>query len=160
MKAIILIFMLGFINGFAQDDLEQRDDSFILENNKNLLKIDIKIPFNQIKAKGCQNFEPASFEGGAKAYKQLLSDNMFKFLNSDFYTINGEFTFTLKIDEKGKVYDAEGNPKVMNSNIFFDDMQYVVRRIKNNWTPAKCNNVPVSSEMNIQMNFKSIATDL
>jgi hypothetical protein len=44
----IFIFALCFANfSFAQDQ-EDRDDSFIVENNKNLFKIDIKEPFLQV----------------------------------------------------------------------------------------------------------------
>jgi hypothetical protein len=39
MKAIALFIGLFVANfSFAQTDLEDRDDSFIVENNKNLLK--------------------------------------------------------------------------------------------------------------------------
>jgi len=57
---------------------------------------------------------------------------MYNYLNPDFYVPNGDFTFTLKIGETGKVINVEGSPKVGNSQVFFDDMKYVVRRIKNN----------------------------
>lgn len=160
MKAITLfigLFMASF--SFAQD-LEDRDDSFITENNKNLLKIDIKEPFMQVAIKNCNDFKPASFEGGAAAYKEILKKYMYTYLNSDFYTLNGEFTFTLTIDATGKVVDVTGDPKVLNSEIFFDDMQYVVRRIKKNWSPAVCNGQPVKSEMKLKMNFSSLSADM
>ncbi|RKS96731.1 energy transducer TonB [Chryseobacterium defluvii] len=160
MKALALIiglFMAGF--SFAQD-LEDRDDSFIMENNKNILKIDIKEPFMQVGIKSCNDFKPASFEGGTAAYKEILKKYMYTYLNSDFYTLNGEFTFTLTIDATGKVVDVEGDPKVLNSEIFFDDMQYVVRRIKKNWSPAMCNGQPVKSEMKLKMSFSSLSADM
>lgn len=158
-----LILFIGFFVAnftFAQDDLEQRDDSFIVENNKNLLKIDIKEPFMQIAVKGCNDFQAASFEGGAAAYKEILRKYMYTYLNSDFYTLTGDFTFTLTIDATGKVVDIEGNPKVLNSKVFFDDMQYVVRRIKTQWKPAICNGEPVKSEMKLKMNFTSLSADM
>lgn len=152
--------MFFAISAFAQD-IEDRDDSFILQNNKNLLKINIKDPFYQIVLKNCKNnFTAASFEGGISAYKALLQNYMFQFLNSEYYTLNGDFTFKLIIDENGRVKDVEGSPKVLNSEVFFEDMKYVVRRIKKNWIPAKCNNTPVTSEIEIKMNFSSITTDV
>jgi hypothetical protein len=66
------------------------------------------------------------------AYKDILNKYMYTYLNADFYTLSGDFTFTLIIDESGKVIDAVGAPKVLHSEVFFDDMQYVVRRIKRN----------------------------
>ncbi|MCW3160852.1 energy transducer TonB [Chryseobacterium oryctis] len=161
MKAIALFIGLFVANfAFAQSDLEDRDDSFIMENNKNLLKIDIKEPFLQVAVKGCKDFKPAAFEGGAATYKEILRKYMYTYLNSDFYTIAGDFTFTLTIDETGKVVDVSGDPKVVNSEVFFDDMQYVVRRIKKNWVPATCNNQPVKSEMKLKMNFSSVSVDM
>lgn len=145
---------------FAQTDLEDRDDSFIVENNKNLLKIDIKEPFLQVAVKGCSDFKPAGFEGGAAAYKELLRKYMYTYLNSEFYTLTGDFTFTLTIDATGKVIDVSGDPKVLNSDVFFDDMQYVVRRIKRNWSPATCGGEPIKSEMKLKMSFSSMSADM
>lgn len=144
---------------FAQD-LEERDDTFIIrESNKNLLKIDIKEPFMQVAVK-CSGFRPAAYEGGVAAYKNILNKYMYAYLNSDFYALTGDFTFTLILDDKGKVVDVKGMPKVQNSEVFFDDMQYVVRRIKKNWTPASCNGQPVASQIKVKMNFSSISTDI
>ncbi|MEN4762143.1 hypothetical protein ABEG63_17565 [Chryseobacterium sp. C39-AII1] len=161
MKAIALFIGLFVANfAFAQTDLEDRDESFIVENNKNLLKIDIKEPFLQIAAKNCTDFKPAAYEGGAAAYKEVLRKYMYTYLNSDFYTLTGDFTFTLTIDATGKVIDVTGDPKVLNSEVFFDDMQYVVRRIKKNWSPATCNGQPIKSEMKLRMNFSSMSADM
>ncbi|UKB83786.1 hypothetical protein LF887_22715 [Chryseobacterium sp. MEBOG06] len=159
MRTIFLFLALCVANfSFAQDQ-EDRDDSFIRDSNKNLLKIDIKEPFMQVAVK-CNDFRPAGFEGGVAAYKNILNKYMYAYLNSDFYALSGDFTFTLTIDAKGKVIDVTGVPKVENSKVFFDDMQYVVRRIKKNWTPASCGGQPVSSQMKIKMSFSSISTDI
>jgi endo-1,4-beta-D-glucanase Y len=40
---------------------------------------------------------------------------MYTYLNADFYTLSGDFTFTLIINESGKVIDAVGAPKVLHS---------------------------------------------
>ena len=155
---IIILSLLSFNLAFSQD-LEDRDDSFILENNKNLLKIDIKEPFMQVKAK-CTDFKEASFDSGIASYKEYLKNGMYKYLNSEFYTLNGEFVFTLSIDKNGKVVDLEGTPKVENSKVFFDDMQYIVRRIKTNWKPATCAGDAVDSKMKIRINFNSLSADM
>ncbi|NIF07275.1 hypothetical protein F3J23_17790 [Chryseobacterium sp. Tr-659] len=159
MKTIFLFLAICVANfSFAQDQ-EDRDDSFIRDSNKNLLKIDIKEPFMQVAVK-CNDFKPAAFEGGVAAYKTVLNKYMFAYLNSDFYALTGDFVFTLVLDAKGKVVDVKGMPKVPNSEVFFDDMQYVVRRIKKNWTPASCNGQPVASQIKVKMNFSSISTDI
>nr|WP_315027444.1 hypothetical protein [uncultured Chryseobacterium sp.] len=159
MKTIFLFLVLCVANFSFAQDIEERDDSFIVESNKNLFKIDIKEPFLQVAVK-CNDFKPVAFDGGVTAYKNLLSKYMYTYLNADFYTLTGDFTFTLTIDETGKVMDIAGAPKVPNSKVFFDDMQYVVRRIKKNWAPATCNGKPVKSEVKLKMNFTSVSVDM
>lgn len=158
-RVLLLFFTFCCATLSFGQDLEDRDDSFITENNKNILKIDIKEPFMQIAVK-CNDFKPAAYEGGAAAYKDILSRYMYTYLNSDFYTLSGDFVFTLTIDAAGKVTDIEGSPKVLHSEVFFDDMQYVVRRIKKNWTPASCGGQSVKSEMKLKMNFSSVSVDI
>ncbi|WP_223609143.1 hypothetical protein [Chryseobacterium sp. OSA05B] len=161
MKAFTLFIALLIANfTWAQQDVEDRDDNPITEINKNLLKIDIKEPLLQVAVKNCNDFKPAAFEGGVVVYKETLRKFMYDYLNSDFYVLNGDFTFTLTVDQTGKVTNIEGSPKVSNSAYFFDDMKYVVRRIKKSWVPASCNGQPVSSQIKLKMSFSSIATDL
>lgn len=161
MKVFTLFIALLMANfALAQQDVEDRDDNPMTENNKNLLKIDIKEPLLQIAVKNCNDFKPAAFEGGVAVYKDTLQKFMYDYLNSDFYVLNGDFTFTLTVNKTGKVTNIEGSPKVSNSAYFFDDMKYVVRRIKKNWIPASCNGQPVSSQIKLKMNFSSITTDL
>ncbi|KAA0127481.1 hypothetical protein FY557_12735 [Chryseobacterium sp. SN22] len=159
MLTLLLVFVSG--SAFAQlNDVEERDDNFIMENNKNILKIDIKEPLLQVAVKGCKDFKAAEFEDGIPAYKEMLRKYMYVYLNTDFYVLNGGFTFILTVNEKGKVTRIEGIPKVANSKVFFEDMKYVVRRIKKNWIPAICNGQPVTSQIKINMNLSSIATDI
>lgn len=161
MKAILFLSALLF-SGFAsaQFDVEDRDDDFITENNRSILKIDIKEPLLQVAVKNCNDFQAASFDGGISAYKEILRKYMYVYLNTDFYVLNGDFTFTITIDQKGKVTNIEGSPKVPNSQVFFDDMKYIVRRIKKNWVPATCNGQPVTSKIKIRINLATIATDV
>ncbi|MFP7656400.1 hypothetical protein [Chryseobacterium proteolyticum] len=161
MKDLVLFLsLLISVFLFGQQDVEDRDDSFITETNKNILKIDIKEPLLQIAIKNCIDFKPAAYEGGASVYKETLRKYMYNYLNSDFYVLNGDFNFTITINETGKVVGIDGSPKVANSEIFFDDMKYIVRRIKKNWIPATCNNRPITSQIKIKMNLSSMATDL
>lgn len=159
-KLSLIVGLLAANCMYSQTDLEDRDDSFIIENNKNLLKIDIKDPFLQIAAKDCGNFKAAAYDGGTAAYREVLRRYMYMYLNSDFYTLTGEFTFTLTIDAAGKVTDVTGSPKVLNSEVFFDDMKYIVRRINKSWSPATCNGQPIKSEMKLKMNFASMSADM
>jgi hypothetical protein len=162
MKTLVLLIGLLVSNFvFAQNnDVEERDDNFMMENNKSILKIDIKEPLLQVAVKNCKDFKAASFEGGIPVYKETLRKYMYVYLNTDFYVLNGDFTFTLTVDQNGKVINIDGTPKVANSQVFFDDMKYVVRRIKKGWIPASCNGQPVTSQVKIKMNVSSLATDV
>lgn len=160
---MLVVLLTFFMSGAASsqfNDVEERDDNFIVENNKNLLRIDIKEPLLQVAVKNCTGFRAAGFEGGIPAYREMMRKYMYVYLNTDFYVLNGDFTFTLTVDEKGKVTRIERTPKVANSQVFFEDMKYVVRRIKKNWIPATCNGQPVTSQIKINMNLSSIATDI
>jgi len=158
-----LALLLGFlVSNFAlaQQDVEEIDDNIITENNKNILKIDIKEPLFQVAVKNCNGFKAANFEGGISFYRETLKKYMYNYLNSELYVLNGDFTFTLTIDQTGKVVSIEGSPKVENSEVFFDDMKYIVRRIKKNWIPATCNGQAITSQVKIKMNLASVTTDL
>ena len=161
MKILMMFLSLFVANfAFAQYDIEDQEEMMLFENNKTILKVKIEEPFLQLAVKNCNDFKAASYPEGISNYKETLKRYMYNYLNSDFYVLNGDFTFTLKIDETGKVIDVEGSPKVGNSHVFFEDMKYVVRRIKKNWIPASCKGKSVASQVKIKMNFSSIATDL
>jgi len=161
MKILCLWIALLFSNlAIAQYDVEDRDDTPVTEANKNILKIDIKEPFFQIAAKNCKAFKAAGFDGGVSVYKEMLRRFMYDYLNSDFYVLNGEFTFTLTIDENGIVKDIEGSPKIANSQYFYDDMKYIVKRIKKRWTPASCNGQPIASQIKVKMSLSSMSAEM
>ncbi|KQT22176.1 hypothetical protein ASG31_02200 [Chryseobacterium sp. Leaf404] len=162
MKTAALFIGLLLANfSFAQQyDIEDQESNVIIaETNKNILKITINDPL-QVAVKNCKDFKAANVTGGVHAYTETLRRYMFNYLNSEFYVLNGDFTFTLTINEMGKITKIEGSPKVNNSEVFFDDMKFIMRRIKNVWTPATCDAKPVTSEIKIKMNFNSVATDV
>lgn len=162
MKSAFIILCLALSNlVFAQqNDLEDQESNFVIsETNKNILKIVINDPL-QVAVKDCTSFKAAKVDGGVSNYTEILREYMFNYLNSEFYVLNGNFTFTLTVNETGKIVKIDAGPKVDNSEIFFDDMKYIIRRIKNNWIPANCNGKPVASEIKIKMNFSSVATDI
>ncbi|MEG2509014.1 MAG: hypothetical protein RSA74_06165, partial [Chryseobacterium sp.] len=134
MKSAFIILCLALSNlVFAQqNDLEDQESNFVIsETNKNILKIVINDPL-QVAVKDCTSFKAAKIDGGVSNYTEILREYMFNYLNSEFYVLNGNFTFTLTVNETGKIVKIDAGPKVDNSEIFFDDMKYIIRRIKNN----------------------------
>lgn len=152
--------LFSFSLTFAQSDIEERDDSFILLNNKNMFKINIEEPFYQVREKGCQNFESVRFNNGSLDFRKTLEDKMFRNLNSNLYVLNGRFYFVFNIDNQGKITDVEGFPKVDNSEYFFDDMKKMVSENKMQVIPAKCDGQNVDSKLKVNINLNSISSDL
>lgn len=160
MKSLIFSAFLLFSSAFVwAQDLDELDDSFIAERNKSLLKADVKEPFLQIKPQKCTNFKEISINEGATAFKERLTKYMYSYLNADYYTLSGDFTFTLTVDETGKVTKVESAPKVQNSELFFEDMKYIFRRMKLQWAPATCLDKPIKSELKIKISYSSVNID-
>lgn len=156
-----LLFLVAFIFSglvFTQD-IEEREDIATF-NSKNINRLEIREPFYQIAVKGCTDFKPAQFDGGIPAFKNLLSKYMYEYLNSDLYRLNGDFSFLITINDKGQITEVIGSPKVENSRYFFDDMEYVFRRIKNLWNPAKCNGKSIASQVKINIRFSSMTVEV
>ncbi len=105
LKTIVLFIGLLTANfASAQFDIKERDDNFTTENNRNILKINIKELFFQVAVKNCSDFKAADFEGSISAYKEIVKKNMYVYLNTDFYVLNGDFIFTIAIDQKQESY--------------------------------------------------------
>ena len=66
----------------------------------------------------------------------------------------------MDIDKQGKVTNLDITPKVENSEGFLRDLKFAVKKIKKNWTPSKCNNVPVDSKIRIRLNFVTESADV
>jgi hypothetical protein len=159
MKLLSLFVCFAFSGTVFAQDLEERND-LSLENSKNINQLIVKEPFYQLAVKGCNNLHQAEFPGGMRVFKKTLSNFMYDYLNSDMYKLNGDFSFVVTIDENGKITEVVGHPAVPNSKYFFEDMQYVFRRIKQNWTPASCDGKPISSQLKINIHFNSMSIDI
>jgi hypothetical protein len=160
MKSFLLLSSLFFSLMISAQDVEEQNDVLFQENSRNINRLEIQEPFYQLPIKGCTNLNVATFEGGVSAYKKLLSKYMYNYLNSDLYRLNGDFSFILTIDENGKITDLKCSPNIPNSKFFFDDMEYIFRRIRKNWSPATCNGKPISSQIKIKIKFSSMSVDI
>jgi hypothetical protein len=71
MKDLVLFLsLLISVFLFGQQDVEDRDDSFITETNKNILKIDIKEPLLQIALKTVQTLNRQPMKEGHQFTKK------------------------------------------------------------------------------------------
>ena len=159
MKLLSLFACLAFSGVIYAQDLEERND-ISTEKSRNINQLIVKEPFYQLAIKDCPNAKSAEFEGGVKSFKKTLASYMYDYLNSDMYKLNGDFSFVITIDETGKITEVVGYPSVPNSKYFFEDMQYVFRRIIQNWSPATCNGQPIPSQIKINIHFNSMSIDI
>ncbi|WP_434980255.1 hypothetical protein [Daejeonia sp. YH14] len=97
----------------------------------------------------------AQFPGGEEAFKKKLFKNMNAYIDDNLYAVNGTFTFLFGIDKKGDIKDFGLLPKVQNSDMLYRDLNYVVRKLKEKWTPASCNGIPVDSKVRLKVNFST-----
>lgn len=107
---------------------------------------------NSIKTNYTQR---AEFPGGDGAFKKEFFKMVHAYIDLGQYAVNGQFTFIFNIDEKGKISNLNIVPKVKNSEMFIDDMQFSMKKVKTKWKPALKDNVPTKSNYILKINFTS-----
>ena len=73
----------------------------------------------------------------------------------DKYAVNGQFTFLFDVNTEGKVENLKVLPKVKDSELFIDDMNFAIKRVKKKWKPAMQDGKPIVSKKIIRINFTS-----
>jgi hypothetical protein len=71
------------------------------------------------------------------------------------YAVNGQFTFLFDINTEGRIENLNVLPKVKNSELFIEDMDFAIKKVKKKWKPAMQNGLPVVSKRVIKINFTS-----
>lgn len=97
----------------------------------------------------------AEFPGGDSAFSQEYMKMIHAYIDLGKYAVNGQFVFIFDIDTHGKISNLEVLPKVKNSEMFIEDMQFAITRVKKKWTPAMKEGIPVISKKVIKINFTS-----
>lgn len=162
MKKLIFLFIFSSFFLHAQEIEEMQEGYFFSESSKNFSRVDIKKPYDYYKVATCSDdsqFVRAKFDGGDAAFNRELFKYISAYVDKEIYVVNGTFFLNITIDENGKITEIDITPKVENSNMFLRDLRYAAEKIKKNWTPSKCNNIPVSSKIRIKMNFVTESTD-
>ncbi len=162
MKKILFLFIFSSFFLHAQEIEDLQEGYFFSENSKNFFRVDIKKPYDYYKVASCNDdsqFVRAQFEGGDSAFNRELFKYISAYIDKEIYVVNGTFFLNMDIDSAGKVTHLEMTPKVENSEMFLRDLIYAVKKIKKDWVPSKCNNVPVDSRIRIKMNFVTESAD-
>ncbi|MFY1047994.1 energy transducer TonB [Chryseobacterium sp. GP-SGM7] len=124
----ILFLLIGF-KGFAQ---ETKVSSAILSNN-----------------------ETAEFPGGDSAFSKEFLKMIHGYIDLNKYAVNGLFTFVFDVNAEGKIENLNVLPKVKNSELFIEDMDFAIKKVKKKWRPAMHDGKPVISKKVIKINFTS-----
>ena len=95
----------------------------------------------------------AEFPGGDSAFSQEYLKMIHAYIDLGKYAVNGQFVFD--INPNGKISNLDVLPKVKNSEMFIEDMQFVIKRVKQKWKPAMKEGIPVVSKKVIKINFTS-----
>lgn len=100
-------------------------------------------------------YKSAEFPGGDSAFSKEFLKMIHAYIDLGLYAVNGKFVFTFNVDENGKVINLKVLPKVKNSEIFIEDMQFAMKKVKKKWKPAVRNGKPVLSQKIISIYFTS-----
>ncbi len=106
-----------------------------------------------------ENYQKAEFPGGDEAFQKEFMNMVHAYIDIALYTIQGQVTFILNIDTKGKINQIEVLPKFKDNEMFIDDMKYAAKKVKGKWKPAIRNGIPVDSKFVMKVNFNNNAYD-
>lgn len=95
----------------------------------------------------------AEFPGGDAAFSKEFLRMIHGYIDLDQYAVNGQFTFLFDIGTDGKISNLNVLPKVKNSELFIDDMNFAIKKVKKKWQPAIQNGKPTVSKKVIKINF-------
>lgn len=100
-----------------------------------------------------KNANHSEFPGGINEFRKEVIKNLMAYLDYNSYRPRGKFVVLFNIDESGKIENIDIEPKVANSERFFDDIKFAIKRVKGKWEPAKINGTSVKSKFRFPINF-------
>lgn len=157
----MMVFFGTLIN--AQFMIDDVDDSEILsENGKTVFSANMNFPMEHFRITSC-NTDHISYAkpvNGEDALRQELLSSMITYVDKDSYALNGTFYLVFEIDPKGEISNFELKPNVVNGNMFYEDLKFIVKRLKTKWYPANCNGATIPSKVRMKINFRTDVFDL
>lgn len=107
----------------------------------------------ELKSENLLITRSAEFPGGDEAFSKEFLRMIHGYIDLDQYAVNGQFTFLFDIGPDGKISNLNVLPKVKNSELFIDDMNFAIKKVKKKWQPAIQNGKPIVSKKVIKINF-------
>lgn len=160
MKNLIFIFIFTFGFANAQRLIDETDDAqFLNEAAKATIKFDMKYPLEYYRLK-CTNPVYAQFPGGEENFKHELFKNMIAYLDNNTYAVNGTFLFVFEIGTDGKISNFTLKPNVLNGDMLFKDLNFIVKKTNEKWKSSTCEGKPVSTKVRLKVDFRTENFDL
>ncbi|MDO4224395.1 MAG: hypothetical protein Q4C75_00690 [Bergeyella zoohelcum] len=161
---MILLICLLILSGIrAQYSVEDIDDSDLnVENRKAIFSADLSLPMEHFIIKTCpkNSIYYTQPKTGERAFREELERMMQSYINKEVYALNGLFYFVFEINPNGEISGVEILPRVANVDLLQNDMQFILKRLKTKWYPAKCNEKPMNSKVRMRVNFSTEMFDL
>lgn len=110
---------------------------------------------SKVESEDLTRTEKAEFPGGDEVFTKEFLKMIHGYIDLRKYAVNGQFTFLFDVTTDGKVDNLKVLPKVKDSELFIDDMNFAIKRVKKKWKPAMQDGKPVVSKKVIRINFTS-----
>ncbi|MBD3905968.1 energy transducer TonB [Chryseobacterium sp. Ch-15] len=110
---------------------------------------------SQVESENLPRTEKAEFPGGDEVFTKEFLKIIHGYIDLSKYAVNGQFTFLFDVTTDGKVDNLKVLPKVKDSELFIDDMNFAIKNVKKKWKPAIQDGKPVVSKKVIKINFTS-----
>jgi hypothetical protein len=85
---------------------------------------------SQSQTESIMSSQNAEFPGGDSAFTQEFLKMIHAYIDLDKYAVHGQFVFVFDVGTDGKISQLDVLPKVKNSQMFIEDMQFAIKKVK------------------------------
>ncbi|RQO40466.1 hypothetical protein DBR39_05840 [Chryseobacterium sp. KBW03] len=104
-------------------------------------------------------YQPAELPDGLRELRKEIHKKLEDNIDPESYNPKGKFIISFIIDTDGNISNVDVEPKIENSEKFFEDIKSIMKRIKVKWNPGKIKGIPIRSKFRMPFNFKSSERD-
>lgn len=109
--------------------------------------------------KGFSQDTRAEYEGENAVFAKKFMEMLYAYVDFQNYVLEGKVTYLINIDKTGKANRIDVLPKIKNGEMFVDDSQYALKKVKGKWKPATKDGVAIDSKYIMKVDFKSNTYD-
>lgn len=97
--------------------------------------------------KGFSQDTRAEYEGGNAAFANKFMEMLHAYVDFQAYAIEGKVTYIINVNKTGKTNRIDVLPKIKNGEMFMDDSQYALKKVKGKWRPATKDGIAINSKI-------------